>query len=262
MPDDGVCCHPLSPVDSLSFSQGGPGERFPPPIPRFSLSPTPRGRREREFFPKGRVWEKKPMPTMALCRKERGKMLLSPFLSLSPVLRARVSERESPLSRPPGGQNGIRGLRATAQKGTNEHDDSVAGQGPGGTPSESGKHRPGHRAGCRGPGEDGACCRGTRERHPALHGHPQKANGARGRPPWGGKGVKRRNLSRKRRIKQRRQAIGPQWREAMEYERFVHSMAKFCTCEPPTRRPCDGVLAGGTCDLIECDSEQEVFEAE
>jgi hypothetical protein len=86
---------PLASVDSLSFSQPTPRERFRPPIPRFSLSPTPRGRREREKYPQRRLSEKKPMGIMPLCRKEREEMILSPFLSLSPVLRARYSERES-----------------------------------------------------------------------------------------------------------------------------------------------------------------------
>lgn len=115
---------PLANGDSLPFSQLTPGERFPPPIPQFSLSPTPRGRREREKFPQRRLSEKKPMGIMPLSRKERGKMLLSPFLSLSPVLRARVSERESLSFTPPGGQNGIRGLRTGARLSTNEHDNA------------------------------------------------------------------------------------------------------------------------------------------
>lgn len=33
-----------------------------------------------------------------------------------------------------------------------------------------------------------------------------------------------------------------------EYEKFVNSMVSYCDCEPPHRRPCDGVLAGGLCD--------------
>lgn len=86
---------PLANVVSLSFSQATHGERFHTPIPQFSLSPTPRGRREREFFHQRRFSEKKPMGIMTLRRKERGESLLSRFLSLSPVLRARVSERES-----------------------------------------------------------------------------------------------------------------------------------------------------------------------
>ena len=70
-----------------------------------------------------------------------------------------------------------------------------------------------------------------------------------------GKRMKRRALSRKRRIKQSRQAIGPNWRDVMEYERFVERMTKLCRCREPDLCPCDGVLAGGVCDEREPNPE-------
>lgn len=54
-------------------------------------------------------------------------------------------------------------------------------------------------------------------------------------------------LSRKRRIKQARQAIGKNWREVMAYERFAERMSFQCRCA--NYRPCDGVMAGMGCDL-------------
>lgn len=56
------------------------------------------------------------------------------------------------------------------------------------------------------------------------------------------------HLSRKRRRKQQRQAIGKNWRDVMEYERFIASMVKLCRCQSEHQCPCDGVLAGGPCD--------------
>ncbi len=61
------------------------------------------------------------------------------------------------------------------------------------------------------------------------------------------KRMKRRPLSRKRRIKQSRQALGPQRRESIAYQRFLEGMAKHCRCGG-IYCPCDGVLAGGLCD--------------
>jgi hypothetical protein len=60
-------------------------------------------------------------------------------------------------------------------------------------------------------------------------------------------------LSRKRRRKQYRQAIGKNWRDVMEYERFVASMVRLCDCRPAFHI-CDGVLAGGSCDRINTDT--------
>jgi hypothetical protein len=34
-----------------------------------------------------------------------------------------------------------------------------------------------------------------------------------------------------------------------EYQQFVEEMAKLCRCYHPNQKPCDGVLAGGLCDL-------------
>ncbi len=34
-----------------------------------------------------------------------------------------------------------------------------------------------------------------------------------------------------------------------EYAEYVASMEKHCKCYPLERRPCDGVLAGGMCDM-------------
>lgn len=45
--------------------------------------------------------------------------------------------------------------------------------------------------------------------------------------------------------------------ESVEYERFVQYMANHCHCEPPDRRPCDGVLAGGVCDGAKEEPEEE-----
>lgn len=67
-------------------------------------------------------------------------------------------------------------------------------------------------------------------------------------------------LSRKHRIKQRRQAIGKNWRDVMEYERFVVSMRERCFCEWPEIIPCDGVLAGGLCDRVQF--EPDILEQE
>ena len=36
-----------------------------------------------------------------------------------------------------------------------------------------------------------------------------------------------------------------------DYAAFVETMAKHCHCEPPSARPCDGVLAGGLCDEMD-----------
>lgn len=57
-------------------------------------------------------------------------------------------------------------------------------------------------------------------------------------------------LSRKKRRKQLRQAVGRNWREVHEYERFVFSLVKMCRCEVPNPCPCDGLLAGGPCDEV------------
>jgi len=63
-------------------------------------------------------------------------------------------------------------------------------------------------------------------------------------------------ISRKRRRKQYRQAIGKNWRDVMEYERFVASMVSLCHCHP-TLSPCDGVLAGGFCDGVQPDNDHD-----
>lgn len=45
--------------------------------------------------------------------------------------------------------------------------------------------------------------------------------------------------------------------ESAEYQRFVEEMAKYCECLPLERRPCDGVLAGGFCDRMGQEPEEE-----
>lgn len=37
--------------------------------------------------------------------------------------------------------------------------------------------------------------------------------------------------------------------DSPEYQKFVEEMARECKCEPPGERPCDGILAGGLCDM-------------
>jgi len=44
-----------------------------------------------------------------------------------------------------------------------------------------------------------------------------------------------------------------------EYARFVDSMVRFCKCAE-RHRPCDGVLAGGMCDRIKDDRDEEEYE--
>lgn len=48
--------------------------------------------------------------------------------------------------------------------------------------------------------------------------------------------------------------------EDEEYAKFVESMVPHCHCAPEYR-PCDGVLAGGLCDNVQCehcsDDDQE-----
>jgi len=39
--------------------------------------------------------------------------------------------------------------------------------------------------------------------------------------------------------------------ETPEYQAFLSEMAKHCKC-CPENCPCDGVLAGGLCDRMEC----------
>ena len=34
-----------------------------------------------------------------------------------------------------------------------------------------------------------------------------------------------------------------------EYAEFVAKMEKLCKCLPHERRPCDGLLSGGPCDM-------------
>lgn len=38
--------------------------------------------------------------------------------------------------------------------------------------------------------------------------------------------------------------------ESEEYQKFVASMAKHCHCRA-NNCPCDGVLAGGLCDMVQ-----------
>ena len=68
--------------------------------------------------------------------------------------------------------------------------------------------------------------------------------------------MKRQTLSRKRRIKQGRQVLGPEWRELKEYGRLVMSIAKHCRCHW-IYCPCDSVLAGGVCDEREAEHDVE-----
>lgn len=39
------------------------------------------------------------------------------------------------------------------------------------------------------------------------------------------------------------------------YQQFVEESAKYCRCQPPHARPCDGVLAGGLCDEMSNEPE-------
>jgi hypothetical protein len=47
--------------------------------------------------------------------------------------------------------------------------------------------------------------------------------------------------------------------QSEEYQKFVESMVQYCHCEPIGNRPCDGVLAGGPCDEME-DQRDEDYE--
>jgi hypothetical protein len=51
-----------------------------------------------------------------------------------------------------------------------------------------------------------------------------------------------------------------------EYHAFVESTVPHCRCNPPERRPCDGVLAGGLCDDMgngpELDDRDEEYDEE
>lgn len=44
--------------------------------------------------------------------------------------------------------------------------------------------------------------------------------------------------------------------ESQEYEKFVQGMARHCHCKE-SNRPCDGILAGGVCDGITEDEEDD-----
>lgn len=46
------------------------------------------------------------------------------------------------------------------------------------------------------------------------------------------------------------------WTDDPEYQRFVAEQAKHCHCRPGNC-PCDGVLAGGMCDDIQDDPDEE-----
>ena len=47
--------------------------------------------------------------------------------------------------------------------------------------------------------------------------------------------------------------------ETEEYQRFVSAMAQHCQCHP-SNCPCDGVLAGGMCDMWEEDEPYESYD--
>lgn len=42
-----------------------------------------------------------------------------------------------------------------------------------------------------------------------------------------------------------------------DYQKFVMEMARLCRCTPMSDRPCAGLLAGGHCDDLHLDREQE-----
>lgn len=44
--------------------------------------------------------------------------------------------------------------------------------------------------------------------------------------------------------------------QSADYQRFVESMVPHCRCSGD--RPCDGVLAGGLCDDVQEEREDEV----
>ena len=53
------------------------------------------------------------------------------------------------------------------------------------------------------------------------------------------------------------QEIAPDMSTDPEYQRFVESQVKHCRCS--RNRPCDGVLAGGPCDDIQHDYEDDLW---
>lgn len=44
--------------------------------------------------------------------------------------------------------------------------------------------------------------------------------------------------------------------ETAEYQKFVESMVPHCRCRE-SNRPCDGVLAGGLCDDVQDQTEED-----
>jgi len=47
--------------------------------------------------------------------------------------------------------------------------------------------------------------------------------------------------------------------ETEEYQRFVSEMAQHCQCRA-NNSPCDGVLAGGPCDMLQEEQPHESFD--
>jgi hypothetical protein len=47
--------------------------------------------------------------------------------------------------------------------------------------------------------------------------------------------------------------------ESEEYQRFVSEMAKHCQCRA-NNCPCDGVLAGGPCDMVQEEKPQQTWD--
>ncbi len=47
--------------------------------------------------------------------------------------------------------------------------------------------------------------------------------------------------------------------ETEEYQRFVSEMAKHCQCRA-NYCPCDGVLAGGPCDMVQEEPPQRTWD--
>jgi len=47
------------------------------------------------------------------------------------------------------------------------------------------------------------------------------------------------------------------WEDDPAYQAFVEEQTKSCHCRPDHMRPCQGVLAGGPCDGIDWEPEEE-----
>lgn len=50
----------------------------------------------------------------------------------------------------------------------------------------------------------------------------------------------------------------PENQDDPDYAIWVEKLAEQCTCTPHSDRPCDGLLAGGMCDDLHMDREDDV----